>query len=107
VGDPRFARQSQDSGLATQERGRDVYPIKRTPNPDEPWCLIWKVEWGVVQCIHVHLANAARYRRYGWRVLVSDLDVPLKLNLGEEWASQPVKKEPFYPPPIMRPPDGD
>jgi hypothetical protein len=49
---------------------------KRHPPPDEPWCLIGKVSWGVVQCIKVPESNAHRYMRYGWRVLIRDTDFP-------------------------------
>lgn len=80
--------------------------VRRTPNPEQPWALIWKEQFGVTKIIRAHVANLPWLcREYGWHVLITDLDVPLSLPLGQEWHQQTqaaVKKTPFYP---MRPPD--
>ncbi len=76
--------------------------LKRTPNPDEPWGLIFKEEFGVLKVIRAHCANIPwLVRDYGWTVLITDNDVTIDLPLGQEWKKpegKPLVARPFFPP---------
>lgn len=73
--------------------------LKRTPHPDQPWCLIWK-EAPVLHVIRAHVKNAPWLcSQYGYRVLITDFDVPLALWPGQEWKKQESKPLVYQPPP--------
>ena len=74
-------------------------PELRTPNPDCPWALIWKEEFGILRVIRAHVANLPWLTRdHGWQVLITDLDVPITLGPGQEWAKVRRSPKGFYPP---------
>ena len=61
---------------------------RRYVPPDEPWCLIGHVAWGIVQCIKVPESNAHRYKRYGWSVLIRDSEMPDPPHAGIDFTLQ-------------------
>lgn len=71
-------------------------PEYRTPNPDQPWGLIWR-EWPHLRVIRAHVANMPTLcRHYGYRILITDFDVTLSLSPGQEWRQPSPVKKPFY-----------
>lgn len=42
------------------------------------WSLLWKVSWGIPQCVMVPDERVRFYiKRYGWQVLISDAEFPV------------------------------
>lgn len=94
-------------------------PIKRTPPSLVPYAVMYRWPWEAddemrdppevgVTVIRVPMQQIEWRMRFGWRLIIDDTDVELTLGPGQEWAPYPVqakKAPPFYPPPIMRPPD--
>lgn len=80
-----------------------MYPVKRTPHGE--YCAVmyrWPFEQGEpdsARVIWVPMAQVGWRERFGWRLVLEDAEIHLKLNLGEEWKKDvAVPKKPFYPP---------
>lgn len=49
----------------------------RTPAATVPYCLIWKISWGLLQALKVPEDRARLYiGKHGWRVLIRDSEMP-------------------------------
>lgn len=89
-----------------------MVPLKRTPPSLIPYAVMYRWPWEGdeevrdppevgVTVIRVPMQQIEWRRRFGWRLLIEDTDVELKLSLGQEWAPYPVqakRTQPFSPP---------
>lgn len=52
---------------------------RRAAPANEPWCLLFKVSFGVAQVVRVHESRAYLYtgKPHEWKVLVRDSEIPL------------------------------
>ena len=66
------------------------------PSAPVPFCIIWKISWGVAQAIKVPEANAHLYtdRKHGWKVLIRDSDFPVAAYVAPPASSTPAQSNP-------------
>ena len=83
--------------------------VKRTPHGEYSAVMYrWPWEEGdpsSARVIWVPMAQVEWRKRFGWRLILEDAEIHLTLGLGQTWKDAEPAKKPFYPPPIMRPPD--
>lgn len=59
----------------------------RTPPPNRPWCVLAKVQFGMLRTIKVPEDNVPWLTKdYDWEVLIRDTDLPAEAHI--HWAPQ-------------------